>query len=507
MKKLGSIVIIILLSALTGTLISQIIFNKDKQAHSDYRATNVPAQLANYNPTSPIQRPNYNLAAQGGLDFTQAAAVVTPAVVHIKTKSTRQPASYNNGSNPFRFFFGDDPFSPYGGQNPYGQGSMPAVSTGSGVIISSDGYIVTNNHVIKGGNEIEVTLDNNKSYQAKIVGTDPSTDIALIKIEDGNLPYLRFANSDNSRVGEWVLAVGNPFNLASTVTAGIISAKARNIGIFREQSAIESFIQTDAAVNPGNSGGALVNLTGELIGINTAIATNTGSFEGYSFAVPSNLVKKVIEDLKAHGVVQRAYLGVNIQDLNSELANTVGTDVTEGVYVSGIISGSGAQDAGIVPGDIILEVDGRRVKAAPELQEAIASKRPGESALIYFLREGKTFETNVTLKNASKNTNVIRKEDVAGGSNSTLGIQVEPVTGQDTNTEITNGLQITGITDGVIRNYTDIQEGFIITKINKTPVSSVSELKSVINGGRDSSIMIEGTYPNEDRTYFYSFRK
>ncbi len=449
-------------------------------------------------------------ASQGGLDFTGAAERATPAVVHIKTKSTRQPVNNYNYNNPFGDLFGDDLFREFfdqrGGGNPYGGGAPRGGATGSGVIISSDGYIVTNNHVIEGGDMIEVVLENNRSYEATVVGTDPSTDIALIKIEERGLPYLEFENSDAVKVGQWVLAVGNPFNLASTVTAGIVSAKARNINILRDKAAIESFIQTDAAVNPGNSGGALVNLNGDLIGINTAIATPTGTFAGYSFAVPANLVRKVVEDLKKHGVVQRAYLGVNINDLNSELANELGIDETEGVYIAGVMEGSGAEDAGLQNGDVIVSVENRNVKSAPELQEAVAAFRPGDRIDVEFIRNNRKQRSTVLLKNVAMNTQRVTAETSDVSYNNVLGAELSPVSRVlKDKLGLESGVQISNLSRGRLTESTDIKNGFIITKIDQRQVNSLTEINQILDSKRGQGVMIEGVYPDDPSTYYYAF--
>ena len=311
--------------------------------------------------------------AEGG--FTEAAEKSVNSVVHVRTavESQYQPSS------PLEFFFGRP------------QGSQPRLQlgSGSGVIVSKEGYIVTNNHVVENAQEVKVTLNNNKEYDAKVIGADPTTDIALLKVDAEDLPFLTFSNSDNVRLGEWVLAVGNPFNLTSTVTAGIVSAKSRNIGVINDRAAIESFIQTDAAVNPGNSGGALVNTRGELIGINSAISTHTGSFEGYSFAIPSNIVRKVVEDLLEFGTVQRAFIGVNISDITPRIASELDLEVSNGVYVGGVTENGAAENAGIQTGDVIMAIDGQRVTKSSELQEIIGRKRPGDQVKIDLDRNGK----------------------------------------------------------------------------------------------------------------------
>jgi Do/DeqQ family serine protease len=322
--------------------------------------------------------------------------MITPAVVHIR--SSYENRSGNNGAM--------DQFFDYFGAP---RGNMPRGATGSGVIISDDGYIVTNNHVIEDADDIEVILDNNESYEGTLIGTDPNTDLALIKIEQNNLPFLTYGNSDEMRIGEWVLAVGNPFDLTSTVTAGIISAKARNINILRRNYGIEAFIQTDAAVNPGNSGGALVNLKGELIGINTAIATRTGSYSGYSFAVPVSLVEKVVSDLKEYGVVQRAILGINIVDVNKDLVEEEDLTVSNGVYILGVGDGSAADEADIREGDVIISINETKVTNTSELQELVARNRPGDRIKVKLIRDGKSMEKYATLKNMNKNYEIIER--------------------------------------------------------------------------------------------------
>ena len=316
------------------------------------------------------------------LDFTAVAEQVMDAVVHIKStqvvaQASPGPRGYRQLPDPFGDLFGDFFRPHFRFEGPHPQIPNPSVGTGSGVIINSEGYIVTNNHVIAGASDIEVTLHDNRTYKAKVIGTDPSTDLALIQIKEKNLPTLPLVNSDDVRVGEWVLAVGNPLNLNSTVTAGIVSAKSRNINILQDQYAIESFIQTDAAINPGNSGGALVNLQGGLIGINTAIASPTGAYAGYGFAVPSNLVSKVVEDLLKHGVVQRGYLGVSIRGVDGSLAREKDLVVTRGVYVDSVMDKSAADEAGIKAGDVIKEINGYSVTTAPQLLEIIGRYRPG----------------------------------------------------------------------------------------------------------------------------------
>ncbi|HRS53959.1 MAG TPA: trypsin-like peptidase domain-containing protein, partial [Bacteroidales bacterium] len=339
------------------------------------------------------------------VDFTLAAAYTLHSVVHIRTE-------YEQKSSLYDLFFGFDNFkNPFNWGFPYNQGPQKYIATGSGVIISSDGYIVTNNHVVQDADVITVTLNDKHSYTAKIIGTDPASDIALIKIDASNLPFIRYGNSDSVRVGEWVLAVGNPFNLTSTVTAGIVSAKARNINVFGGGTDIKSFIQTDAAVNPGNSGGALVNTKGELIGINTAIASNTGSYTGYSFAIPVNVVRKVIDDLLLYGVVQKAYLGVTINEIDSKFAEEKGIEDISGVYVNGVEPNGAADIAGIKEGDIILSIEKIPVNSLPELLEVINQHRPGETIAVDIRRGNKIKTISVILKNKNGTTEVVTKKE------------------------------------------------------------------------------------------------
>ncbi len=323
-------------------------------------------------------------SATAPFDFADAAEKATPSVVHITATSGR--GQQEESESPLDYFFG----------NP-GQGGIRG-GTGSGVIYSSDGYIITNNHVIEGANNIEVTLSNNRTYKAEVVGTEAQADLAVLKIDARRLPTLRQADSERARIGEWVLAVGNPFDLNSTVTAGIISAKGRDIGIIRGNTSIESFIQTDAAVNPGNSGGALIDAQGRLLGINTAIATQTGSYSGYSFAIPVNFMDKIAQDIIEYGSYQRGFLGINIRNLNNDLADELGLNITQGVLVSNIVKGGAAEYAGILTDDVIIKVNGIKVNSAPKLQELVGTKRQGEKVTITVNRSGKIKEIPVTLK-------------------------------------------------------------------------------------------------------------
>lgn len=334
---------------------------------------------------------------EGLVDFRQAAAMARPAVVHISATESREKAmERGRQNNPFYHFFGEDFF--YG--SPLENLYQPLQGAGSGVIYTSDGYIVTNNHVVEFADELEVTLFDNRKFRATVVGSYPKTDLAVIKIEATGLPILPLADSDQTEVGEWVLAVGNPMNLTSTVTAGIVSAKGRNINIINERDAIESFIQTDAAVNPGNSGGALVDARGHLLGINTAISSRTGSFEGYSFAIPVNIVRKIADDIIEYGSFQRAYLGVSIFELDSDYANEYGLDFSQGVVIERLEEGGSAQYAGLLPQDVIVAVDGRSIKSIPELQEVVGRSKVGDVISVTVYRSGKMQDIQVRLNAA-----------------------------------------------------------------------------------------------------------
>ncbi len=442
------------------------------------------------------------------LDFTKTSQKVLDAVVHITSRGT-QPymREYRQLPDLFREFFQDSPYGDYfrgqPGEQEEGMGPIPRIGTGSGVIINENGYIVTNNHVIAGAEEIEVTLHNNGTYKAEVVGTDPTTDLALLKIDVNGLRPLSMVNSDDVEVGEWVLAIGNPFSLNSTVTAGIVSAKARNININREELAVESFIQTDAAINPGNSGGALVNLNGDLIGINTAIASRTGSYNGYGFAVPSNLVTKVVEDLLEYGNVQRAILGVRIQTLDGRLASEKGIDLVPGVYVAMVNEDSAADDAGIEPGDIITGVDGKETRNAARLQELIAGYRPGDEVAITLNRDGRARTLQVALKNTSGSLAVVRKPDMElrkelGASFETLDRELAREMGLD------GGVQVTALYPGKIRRETQMREGFVITHVNGERTETLEKFREMLLDS-DGGVMLQGRYPDSEKTYYYAF--
>jgi len=463
---------------------------------------------------TPVVGAAYTLNDEGEivpLEFTEVAKQVMPAVVHIKSTLVQEGRGYRyhrDIPDPFRDYFDDDLFRRFFGpefrfEDPYQDEPRTRVGSGSGVIINSEGYIVTNNHVIDNADDVEVTLNDNRVFKAKVIGTDPSTDLALLQIKARDLPSLPLVNSDEVEVGEWVLAVGNPFNLNSTVTAGIVSAKARNIHILRDRAAIESFIQTDAAINPGNSGGALVNLQGGLIGINTAIASTTGVYAGYGFAVPSNIVSKVVEDLLKYGKVQRGYLGLLIRDVDGNLAREKDLEVTEGVYVDSITVNSAAGDAGIRIGDVIEEVNGTRTRHSSQLLEIIGRHRPGDEVELLVDRKGKEMEFNVTLRNQEGETTLAEKE--SAGVLDILGIELEEIDRETADKlEIDSGLKVTRITSGKLRRHTDMHEGFIITKVDGKKTGSVEDFVKYLEK-TEGGVMLEGVYEDYPGTYYYAF--
>lgn len=461
----------------------EVVFQKADDFHLIHRASGMPS------------------AAE--LDFSAQAEKVTPAVVNIKAK---RPAPNMASNDVFRDFFGGSPFF----MEPPQQQSQPRerenTATGSGVIISRDGYIVTNNHVVADATELEVSLTDKRTYKAKVIGTDPSTDLAVIQIKESNLPVLAFGNSDAVKVGSWVLAVGSPFNLTSTVTAGVVSAKARNISLLRERSnvPVESFIQTDAAINPGNSGGALVNLNGDLIGINTAIASPTGAYSGYGFAVPVNLVTKVVEDIIKYGSVQRGFLGIVIRDLDGNLAKEKDLSISEGILVDSVNKESAAKEAGIQKGDVIVKVEGKKVSSVGELQEQIARHRPGDKVQITVNRDGKDLALQTTLKNKegkSELTKSERKEIFE-----VLGAEFADLTAKDKkNAKVEQGVKVSKIFPGgkLRTQASEMKDGFIITKVDKQPVSSVKELAALLEK-KSGGVMLEGVYEDLPGNYYFA---
>jgi Do/DeqQ family serine protease len=461
-----------------------------------------PATKLDYSATLPTTKVAYKVDENGKaipLDFTTAAEQVMPGVVFIKsTQEAGRRGEEQSGGDPFRDFFG-----------PRSQG--PSQSSGSGVIVNEAGYIVTNNHVVQDADVVEVTLYDNRTLKAEVIGTDPDTDLALIKVNQSGLPHLSFVDSDKSKVGEWVLAVGNPYNLTSTVTAGIISAKGRNINILRRNNgegstAIESFIQTDAAINPGNSGGALVDLSGGLLGINTAIASPTGSYSGYGFAVPSNIVSKIVEDLIKFGTVQRGWLGVTVASVDSYLAKEKDLSVNEGAYVSGFAEKSSAKEAGMKEGDVVIRIDEAPIKTSTALIEYIGRHRPGDKVTMVVNRKGDVVDVPVVLKNRDGNTTAVAKEEP--NAVSALGVQMEDLDAKILKRlELSSGVKVKSLGAGKVSKYTEMREGFIVTKVNDQPVGSVKEFTELMKKKKAGDLVIlSGTYEDFPREFNYAFR-
>lgn len=441
------------------------------------------------------------------VDLTYAAEKSLPSVVHILSTKNSKVQTVEVENDPFSDFF-SDPFGFFG--NPQGNGGKQRRSvrtpkqqgSGSGVIISADGYIVTNNHVVADADELTVTLNDNKEYSARIIGTDKASDLALIKIDGKNLPAITIANSDDIKVGEWVLAVGNPFNLTNTVTAGIVSAKARSL----YQNGVESFIQTDAAINPGNSGGALVNTRGELIGINAMLYSQTGSFSGYGFAIPTSIMNKVVADLKQYGTVQRALIGIQGQDVKNyvDAKKDKGEDIDlgtmEGIYVAKVTEESAAEEAGMKEGDVITAIDGKPVNKMAELQEVLAKKRPGDNVTVTYLRDKKKATKTVTLKNEKGNTQVVKKADL-----DVLGGNFRAITNaQKEQLNIGYGLEVLKVNSGRLKTA-GITKGFIIQRVNDNAVKTIDDLQNAVkeaSTSKDPVLYIQGVYPTGKKAYF-----
>ncbi|MBX7181978.1 MAG: Do family serine endopeptidase [Bacteroidia bacterium] len=476
MNKLSTIALSALVSGVTATGVFYFSQHSGKTILSAEKG--IPVRYASYS------------VPENAINFTTAAEKSVNAVVHVTTETQVSNFQSSNFYDPFHEFF-------FGPQRQLKQ--QPQVGSGSGVIISEDGYIVTNNHVVDQADEIHVTLNDNRKYSAKIIGKDPATDLALLKIDEKSLPYLPYGNSDDVRLGEWVLAVGNPFNLTSTVTAGIVSAKGRNIQLLNEEYAVESFIQTDAAVNPGNSGGALVNTNGELVGINSAIASTTGSYAGYAFAIPVNLARKVVDDLLEYGEVQRAFIGVSIRDIDQRLSEEKKIPVQKGVYVNGLTQGGGAEKAGLKEGDIIFKLNETPVNSMSELQEQVARHRPGDKIDVHVRRGDQSLAFAVVLNNKLGNTNPLLKSN--SETIESLGAKFSaPSADEKRRLGIKNGVKISELNGGKLRNA-GIKEGFIITHIDRKTINSVEDINDALES-KKGGILIEGYYPNGMRSYY-----
>lgn len=462
------IIIVAFIGAIGGSLVTLSLVERTVPYQSIEERQKL--RLTSYLPDSGRRMP--------GLNFEAPARTVTPAVVHIR-------ATYGAGDfslNPLEHYL-----------------NTPARSSGSGVIISDDGYIVTNNHVIEDATNLEVVMNNNQRFFAKVIGKDPTTDLALLKIKSKDLPFVKYGDSDNIVPGEWVLAIGNPFDLNSTVTAGIVSAKARNIDILHDRNnlQVESFIQTDAAVNPGNSGGALVNLHGELIGINSAIATSTGSYSGYSFAIPVSLVKKIMDDLMLYGQVQRGLLGIQINNVNADMAEQRNLNRVQGVIVTHVNSGSSAEESGIETGDVIVAINGHEVNNVSELQEWVARNRPGQSIKVNFVRDGKSREVKAVLKNYSGSEEVEKPVVLFEMEGATF----EDLAYRDLNRlNIDGGVKLVKVDEGVW-DKGGIKNGFVITHIDKVEVDNVEDLNRILAIKR-GGMLVEGLYDNGEKSVY-----
>lgn len=435
--------------------------------------------------------------AESAIDFTQASTTAIPATVHIKTKVTRTATNNIPRKSPFSDMFPDFDIQDFFGDRAR---SLPQSASGSGAIISADGYIVTNNHVIDGADEINVTLYNKKSFTAKLIGADPSTDLAVIKIDAKGLPFLLYGNSDDVQVGQWVLAVGYPLTLETTVTAGIISAKGRTLDINRRQSAapVESFLQTDAAVNPGNSGGPLITTDGKLIGINSAIASPTGAFAGYSFTIPVNIVKKVIADVVKFGTVQRAYLGIQYpgNNISDEQKKELGIKDGEGIFVMDVTKDGAAEAAGIKKGDVITKVNGVPVASGADMVGQIATYRPGDKVSISYMRNGKEYTNNLVLRNITGTTEVVRTSvlDKFGADLQTINKEVAKELG------VAGGVEIRAISRNGLLSRVRVQEGYVIVKADGKEVKNLEDLRKAVEAA-NGSIKLEGMYPGYDGVY------
>ena len=444
--------------------------------------------------------------AGGPSDFVDAASAAIPATVHIKTKTVRTVSNNLPKHNPFSDLFGIDPDDFFGNGN--GMRSLPEMASGSGVIISNDGYVVTNNHVVDGADEVTVTLSNRRSFKAKVIGADPSSDLAVVKIDAQNLPFLLYGNSDDVKVGQWVLAVGYPLTLETTVTAGIVSAKGRTLDINRRQSQspVESFIQTDAAVNPGNSGGPLINPEGQLIGINSAIASPTGSYAGYSFTIPVNIVKKVVNDIIKFGTSQRAYLGIQYprDDLSEDQKKENGIKDGDGVYVWELSPDGAAAHAGIKQGDIITRLNGDEVMTGAEMVGKIATYSPGDKIKVTYKRDGKEYTVPVTLSNngSSISTTIVKTSVL-----DRLGADLQNLSKKDAaSLDMKGGVVVKSIQENGLMDKARVQEGFIILKANGEDVKNVIDLQQILVKAANGSVKLEGVFPGYEGVYTYSLK-
>jgi serine protease Do len=502
--KTKNIFFTVLISAVTTLAV---IFGYNQYAHNENNPNFQSALPANYKYAGFLDSGNSPSGAP--VDFTQAAAAAIPAVVHIKTLTNAKAVNNNlpQRQNPFSDLFGDDLLNQLFGQGGGQQRMLPERASGSGVIISDDGYIVTNNHVVAGADKVTVIMSDRKSYTGKVVAADPSYDLAVVKIDAKNLPFMLYGNSNDTKIGQWVLAIGYPLYLDATVTAGIISAKSRALGLNRDKTggtamAVESFLQTDAAVNPGNSGGALINTSGQLIGINSAIASPTGYYSGYSYAIPVDIVKKVVNDLIKYGSVQRGFLGAMFVDaslLNDEQKqkNNVPLSV-DGIYITNLVPDGAAKAAGIQVGDVIKKINNVPINSSSELQEELSGFRPGDKITVTISRDGVEKTMNVTLKNNIGNYDIVKPTtmlDKLGAELQTLDPQKAKSLG------LSGGVVVKKINEGALNDQTRMRDGFIITKVNGKEVKNLDDLRNLI--GSQTDITISGVYPGYNEPFEY----
>jgi len=486
LKKFISVFSIALLGGIAAISINHFYEGKQNQwAEEAHLRNSLPVKFVGLSSNMP----------ETNVNFVSAAQKSVPAVVHIEAKVEMEgQPTYNS---MWDYFYGNAH-----------RNHVEGMVSGSGVIVSADGYIVTNNHVVDEGGKIEVTLADRQTYTAKVVGKDPATDLALLKIKAENLPFMEYGNSDNALVGQWVLAVGNPYNLTSTVTAGIISAKGRNIDILpndpdQKLYPIESYIQTDAAVNPGNSGGALVNTDGDLIGINSAIASTTGSYTGYSFAIPVNLVRKVVADMLQYGKVQRAFIGASIQTVDADIAKNAGLNSTEGVYVKDVLPNGAAESAGIKSGDVIVKVGDKPVNDVSSLEEQVGNYRPGDKVNITINRNNSTMEIPVLLRNIDGNTSMEKPDEApAAATINQLGASFTPISGSEKERlHLKSGVKVASIGNGKL-SAIGVEKGFIITKLDHQDITSADDIQKILDNKSGGGVLLEGVYPNGMKAYY-----
>lgn len=494
--KAKQILTVMLLSASTAVVSVwgyQKITSSNTYTYPQSEQSKLPANYANY----------FGTTDNSPADFSQAASAAIPATVHIKTKATRTASNNLPRRSPFNDLFGLDWDDVFGDR----MRSIPQMASGSGAIISEDGFIVTNNHVVAGADEVTVTLSNKKSFQAKVVAADPSSDLALLKIDAKGLPFILYGNSDEVKVGQWVIAVGYPLTLEATVTAGIVSAKGRTLDINRRQSSspIESFIQTDAAVNPGNSGGPLVTTDGKLIGINSAIASPTGTYAGYSFTIPVNIVKKIVNDLMQHGTVQRAYLGINYpsDNLSDDAKKQYGIKDDEGVYITDVPTNGAAYAAGLRKGDVITKINGSNVYSGADMVGQIATYRPGDKINISYKREGRETTIPIVLRNSQGTTDAVKTSilDKLGADLQTLDKDDAKELG------VKGGVIVRSFNDNSPFNKTRMEQGFVILRVNGKEVSSVQDFRKALESAEGGTVKLDGIYPGySDGAFTYPLK-